>query len=159
MEDVMTVLNFTKDWFENSSRPATGQLPDLGIQPRQLDRTLPPKTGVHPVVIKVALSAVVWFLAVTWLDFTGGVEVDLDLAVVTGLFVAFFTLLLLTASMVIDDPRWAQPKATFTDFLNDDVPVDSGTLQGRDVLVQIALLPIALAVGATLIGLIWTIVR
>jgi hypothetical protein len=85
--------------------------------------------------------------------------VDLDLAVVTGFFVAFFTLLLLTASMVIDDPRWAQPKASFTEFLNDDVPVDTGMMRGRDVLIQIAMLPVALAVAGTLIGLIWTIVR
>jgi hypothetical protein len=64
-----------------------------------------PITGVHPAVIKIALSAVVWFLAVAWLDFSGGPEVDLDLAVVTGFFVMFFTLFLLTASMVVDDPR------------------------------------------------------
>jgi hypothetical protein len=114
---------------------------------------------VHPVAIKVALSAVVWFLAVIWLDFTGGVEVDLDLAVVTGFFVAFFTLLLLTASMVIDDPRWAQPKASFAEFLNDNVPIDTGMVQGRDVLIQIAVLPVSLAIAATLIGLIWTMVR
>lgn len=152
----MTVLNYTKDWFEISPQPATRELRDLRI--RQL-RTLPPTTGVHPVAIKVALSAVVWFLAVIWLDFTGGVEVDLDLAVVTGFFVAFFTLLLLTASMVIDDPRWAQPKASFAEFLNDNVPIDTGMVQGRDVLIQIAVLPVSLAIAATLIGLIWTMVR
>jgi hypothetical protein len=155
----MTVVNFTKDWSEISPQPATRELADLSIrQPRELNRTLL-ITGVHPVVIKVALSAVVWFLALTWLDFTGGVEVDLDLAVITGFFVAFFTLLLLTASMVIDDPRWAQPKASFAEFLNDNVPIDTGLMQGRDVLIQIAVLPVSLAIIATLIGLIWTLVR
>jgi hypothetical protein len=159
MEDAVTVLNFTKDWFEDSSPPATRELAHLSIrQPQELDRTLP-ITGVHPVVIKVALSAVVWFLAVTWLDFTGSGEVDFYLAVATGFFVAFFTLLLLTASMVIDDPRWAQPKASFTEFLDDDVPVDTGMMRGRDVLIQIAVLPVALAVAGTFIGLVWTIVR
>jgi hypothetical protein len=114
-----------------------------------------PITGVHPAVIKIALSAVVWFLAVAWFDFSGGPEVDLDLAVVTGFFVMFFTLFLLTASMVVDDPRWKQPKARFMEFLKDEVPVDRGTMRGRDVLIHIVLLPVCLAAAATLIGLVW----
>jgi len=32
-------------------------------------------TGVHSAAIKVALSAVVWFLAVAWLNFSGAPEV------------------------------------------------------------------------------------
>jgi len=114
-----------------------------------------PITGVHPAVIKIAMSAVVWFLAVAWLDFSGGPEVDLDLAVVTGFFVMFFTLLLLTASMVVDDPRWKQPKARFIEFLKDEVRIDRGTMRGRDVLIHIILLPVCLAAAATLIGLVW----
>jgi hypothetical protein len=114
-----------------------------------------PVTGVHPAVIKIAMSAVVWFLAVAWFDFSGGPEVDLYLAVVTGFFVMFFTLFLMAASMVIDDPRWKQPKARFAEFLNDQIPVDRGTLRGRDVLIQITSLPVCLAVAATLIGLVW----
>jgi hypothetical protein len=114
-----------------------------------------PVTGVHPAVVKIAMSAVVWFLAVAWFDFSGGPEVDLNLAVVTGFFVMFFTLFLLAASIVIDDPRWKQPKARFAEFLNDQIPVDRGTLRGRDVLIQITSLPVCLAVAATLIGLVW----
>ena len=105
-------------------------------------------TGVHPAVIKVALSAVVWFLAVAWLDFSGGAEVDLSLAVVTGFFVMFFTLFLVTASM-----------ASFRKFLDDTVPTDRGTMRGRKVLIHIAMLPMTLAVAGTLIGLVWSIVR
>src|SRR6476619_2859176 len=99
-------------------------------------QALLPVTGVHPAVIKIALSAVAWFLAVAWLDFSGGPEVDLVLAVVTGFFIMFFTLILLTASMVINDPRWKQPKARFSEFLNDKVPIDGSTMRGRDVLVH-----------------------
>ena len=68
------------------------------------------------------MSAVVWFLAVAWFDFSGGPEVDLNLAVVTGFFVMFFTLFLLAASMVIDDPRWKQPKAPSAEFLETKFP-------------------------------------
>jgi hypothetical protein len=116
-------------------------------------------TGVHPAVIKVALSAVVWFLAVAWLDFYGGAEVDLVLAVVTGFFVMFFTLLLVTASMAVNDKRWQLPKASFREFLADNVPIDRGMMRGRDVLIHITMLPVTLAVAGTLIGLVWSIVR
>ena len=125
----------------------------------RLALALPLLTGVHPAVIKIALSAVAWFLAVAWLDFSGGPEVDLVLAVVTGLFIMFFTLFLLTASMVINDPRWKQPKARFSEFLNDKVPIDGSTMRGRDVLVHVALLPVCLAIAATLIGLVWSTVH
>ena len=99
-----------------------------------------PITGVHPAVIKIAMSAVVWFLAVAWFDFSGGPEIDLTLAVITGFFVMFFTLFLMAASMVIDDPRWRQPKARFGEFL--EIPIDRGTMRGRDVLIHILLLPV-----------------
>lgn len=114
-------------------------------------------TGVHPAVFKVALSAVVWFLAVAWLDFSGGAEVDLSLAVVTGFFVMFFTLFLVTASMVVNDPRWRLPRESFRRFLADNVEIDRGLMRGRDVLIHIAMLPVMLAVAGTLIGLAWSV--
>jgi hypothetical protein len=75
--------------------------------------------GVHPAVIKIAMSAAVWFLAVAWFNFSGGPEVDLNLAVVTGVFIMFFTLFLLAASMMIDDPRRKRQKPRFAELLND----------------------------------------
>ena len=60
------------------------------------------KVGLRPVVIKVALSAVAWFLAVLWLRFAGGLEVNLVLAVLIGIFVMCFTLFLLIVSMTIE---------------------------------------------------------
>ena len=125
----------------------------------QRERVAPPTTGFHPFVIQISLSGVAWFLAVTWLDFSGGPQVSLALAVVLGFFVMYFTLFLLTASMVVNDPRWGLHKASFANFLKDQVPIDTGTMLGRDVLIQIALLPMVLAGGATLIGLIWPAVR
>src|SRR6266536_394522 len=79
----------------------------------QRERLAPPTTGVHPFVIQISLSGVIWFLAVAWLDFSGGPGVDLALAVVLGFFVMYFTLFLLTASMAVDDPRRRLPKASF----------------------------------------------
>ncbi len=123
------------------------------------ESALGPTTGIHPAVFKVALSAVAWFLAVAWLNFAGGVEVDWVLSVMTGFFVMFLTLFLVAASMVLSDRRGAQGKTSFRKFLDEDVPIDSYTMSGRDVLIQIASLPVILAAGGTLIGLIWSIVR
>ena len=149
-----------KSNFETVLLPPKGQFFDRSgtksaARTLESDPALLPMTGVHPAVIKIAMSAVVWFLAVAWFDFSGGPEVDLNLAVVTGFFVMFFTLFLLAASMVIDDPRWKQPKARFGEFLKDQIPVDRGTMRGRDVLIHILLLPVCLAAAATLIGLVW----
>jgi hypothetical protein len=59
-------------------------------------------TRMHSVVIKIALSAVVWFLAVMWLDFTGGTKVDSSLAVAAGAIIVLFTLLLGVAEFLKD---------------------------------------------------------
>ena len=118
-----------------------------------------PTTRIHPAVFKIALSAVAWFLAVAWLNFAGGVEVDMIMSVMTGFFVMFFTLFLVAVSMILNDRRWRQGKTSFHKFLEEDVQIDSYTMPGRDVLIQITSLPVILAAGGTFIGLIWSIVR
>jgi hypothetical protein len=68
---------------------------------------LPSTAGLRPVLLKVALSAVAWFLAVIWLRFVGGFEVNLVPAALTGIFVMFFTLFLLTVSTLsVDRGPW-----------------------------------------------------
>jgi hypothetical protein len=139
---------------------STGE-PEAGLVGALLESESAPQptARIHPAVFTIALSGVAWFLAVAWLNFAGKVEVDLVLSVVTGFFVMFFTLFLVAASMIVNDPRWRQRKTSFTKFIEDDIPIDSYTMRGRDVLIQITSLPVILAAGGTLIGLIWSIVR
>jgi hypothetical protein len=113
------------------------------------------ETAVHPVVGEIAIGAVVWFIVVMWLAFARGPEVDYLLVIVTLFFVMFFTLFLLTASYGWKDPRWHVPETTFAQFLQSDVRTATGTMRGRNVLIEIATLPVSLAVGAMLIGLAW----
>jgi len=112
-------------------------------------------TGVHLAVFKISLVAVFWFVAVAWLYFAWGAHVDLDLAVATGFFTMFFTLLLIAADGIIKEPRWFQKRVDFRTFLRSAVPTYTGKMLGRDVLIEIALIPVALAFGATIIGLAW----
>ena len=108
--------------------------------------------GVHPAVVKVALSAVAWFLAVAWLDFSGGAEVDPSLAVVTGFFVMFLTLFLVTASMVVNDARWQPLKASFRKC--STIAFRSTGRDARRMSSSIAMLPVSFAIAGTLIGLV-----
>jgi len=112
-------------------------------------------TGVHPAAIGVALAAALWFIAVTWASFARGAEVDWDLVVVTLFFVFFFSLFLFTASYALKDPRWQQRQTGFGEFLDSEVGTATGPMRGRDVLLEIAIIPISLALGATMIGLVW----
>jgi hypothetical protein len=117
------------------------------------------QTDVHPVAIEVALAAALWFIAVTWVSFARGAEVDWDLVVVTLSFIFFFALFLFTASHALKDSRWRQRKTSFREFLDSEVGTDTGPMRGREVLLEIAVIPISLAFAATLIGVIWIAVH
>ena len=117
------------------------------------DSSEPVEAGVHPIVVKIALAAVLWFLAVTWLAFAGSGGVDIDLTIVTLFFAIFFTLFLLLASFSVADPRWPTRNTSVREF----VGLATGTVSGREVLIEIALVPVVLAFAATLIGLGWVI--
>lgn len=113
------------------------------------------QTSVHPAAIEIALAAALWFIAVTWVSFARGAEVDWDLVVVTLFFVFFFALFLFTASYGLKDARWRQRDTNFREFLDSDVGTATGPMSGREVLLEIAVIPVSLALAATLIGLIW----
>jgi hypothetical protein len=115
------------------------------------------ETGVHPIVIKIAAGAAVWFVATSWLAFAWGPEIDYLLVIVTLFFAIFFTLFLLTASFSVHDARWPVRRTSFREFLDSNIRIGRGTMSGREVLIEIALIPVALALGATLIGLAWVI--
>jgi hypothetical protein len=114
-------------------------------------------TGIHPMVFEIAIGAVLWFLAVTWIAFAGRGGIDLDLAVVTLFCTIFVSLFLLVASLNGRDSRWQTKQTTLRTFFDSDVQIGSGTMRGRNVLIEIALIPVTLAFAATLIGLVWMI--
>jgi hypothetical protein len=114
-------------------------------------------SGMHPIVAKISLAAALWFLAVTWVSFAWGGEIDYLLVIVTLFFGMFFGLFLLTASYTLHDSRWPVREMSFRDFLRSDVGIASGTMRGRDALIEAALIPVALAFAAVLIGLAWLI--
>ena len=115
------------------------------------------EVGVHPIAVETALAAALWFIAVVWVVFAAGPEIDYLPVIVTLFFMMFFTLFLLTASYSVKDPRWPSRTMRLREFLRSKVAIGSSTMSGRDVLIETALIPVALAFAATLIGLAWVI--
>ena len=115
------------------------------------------EVGVHPIAVETALAAALWFIAVVWVAFAPGPEIDYLPVIVTLFFMMFFTLFLLTASYSVKDPRWPSRTMRLREFLRSKVAIGSSTMSGRDVLIETALIPVTLAFAATLIGLAWVI--
>ena len=115
------------------------------------------EVGVHPIAVETALAAALWFIAVVWVASAAGPEIDYLPVIVTLFFMMFFTLFLLTASYSVKDPRWPSRTMRLREFLRSKVAIGSSTMRGRDVLIETALIPVALAFAATLIGLAWVI--
>jgi hypothetical protein len=122
--------------------------------PREIRGTTQ-ETSVHSGVIKIILGATAWFLVVTWMSFARGGDVDFAITVAILFFLFFLGLFLLTSSYAASDPRWNLRKTSFNEFLDSDVATATGKMRGRDVLIEIATVPVSLALAATMIGLIW----
>lgn len=135
------------------SQLANTEEPQQTSQPGQTAAEI----GVHRNVIKIAVGAAVWFVLTSWLAFAWDSEIDYLLVIVTLFFAIFFTLFLLTASFSVHDARWPVRHTSFREFLKSNIRIGGGTMSGREVLFEIALIPVALAFGATLIGLAWVI--
>ena len=144
------------DRIANEHRSFSDSTDSQGVTDDREERGLgKPETGVHPAAIGVALGATLWFIAVTWVSFARGPEVDWDLVVVTLFFIFFLGLFLFTATYPLKDPRWRQRDTSFREFLRSEVGTATGPMSGRDVMLEIAVMPLSLALAATLIGVIW----
>ena len=113
------------------------------------------EANIHPIVGEIAIGASLWFLIVVWVSFAAGAETDLPLAMVTLIFVISFGLLILVGRYSSTDPRWSFPQRSLRDFMRCEVGLESGRVTGREALIQVALVPVTLALAATLIGIVW----
>ena len=116
--------------------------------------------SVHPAVIALAAGLVVVFLLAITFFLTSDPASDLNLFGVVGFAVIFFTLTLGLASRAARDQRWGgagerPTKQSLADFVEDDIEIATGAISGREALVQILVLPMTLAAGMVVIGLIF----
>jgi len=102
-------------------------------------------------VYRSIVMAFAWMMVAAWLAFGGTSGTDLDLTVATVLFVVFLALPIImhrtAANRQGHEPQWAPQR-----FLSSQVEIATGTISGREAWLEVLLIPIALALAATLIG-------
>jgi hypothetical protein len=109
-----------------------------------------PATSIHPGAIAIALVAAAYFVIACWVTFAGG-EASLVLAVVSLILAVMFGLLAHGGALSRNVKPDCRLSRSFHEFLNGDVDIETGRITGRAALLQIAAMPIILALGGTLI--------
>lgn len=104
------------------------------------------------------MAVAFWFLAAVSLTFGRDFEANYLIAVVLAFTVAFGALLMFTGSITSFDTRWRLERLQFSRFLGCRAEIATGSIRGRQAMIQILALPVSLAFGVTAIGLVWLLV-
>ena len=115
---------------------------------------LRPATGVHPGAIAASLAAYGFFIIAALIAFGRGYAA-LDLTVVILISVVLLGLLAGCALKSRNVTPDRETKRTFGEFVNGVVDTATGEISGRDALAQIAAMPILLAIGGSLIAVLF----
>jgi hypothetical protein len=91
-----------------------------------------------------------WMMLAAWLAFGGATGTNLDLAIATVLFVVFLGLPITMYRTARN--RLQRQRTIPKEFLSSRVDVATGSLSGREAWLEVILIPVALALAATLIG-------
>lgn len=150
MEKTMTTVDFSRQ-----SRVEAGQLIVSARRGTETfrHRNLLPATSIHPAAIGIALAGYAWLIVLAWAAFAGGPS-SLLLVIVTTISVMFFGLLVGGGAYSRNMTPERETERSFAEFLAGDVDIATGRVSGKDALLQILALPIAAAVGGTIIVLI-----
>lgn len=133
---------------------STARESGFALRPRHADQpVLLPATEIHPVAVAIPLAAAAWFFGVAWCAFGGG-ETSPVLAVVTFFCLIFFGLFVGGAALGRDMTPGRAHHRSFQAFLDGEVEIATGRITGGETLWQMAAMPVALAIGFTVIALI-----
>jgi hypothetical protein len=122
---------------------------DVEVRPLSKAALLP-ATSVHSVAVAIPVAAFAWLVLAAWIGFAGG-EMSLDLAAVTFAGVMFFGLLWGGGALARNVTPERAHQRSFREFLDGDVDIATGRITGRMAFWQLAAMPIALAVGGTIL--------
>ncbi|HEY4344807.1 MAG TPA: hypothetical protein VGN05_10705 [Parvibaculum sp.] len=123
-------------------------------QPIWRGRNTPTAPDLHPGVYVAALAGWVWLFGAFWATFGGEAEGAMMLGVDMVFLAVFFGtpwLLKRTADRFLDRRDEA---GGFLDFLNMEMETLTGHVSGWSALIQVIIVPVALALGMTAIGFI-----
>jgi hypothetical protein len=106
---------------------------------------------VHPVVRRIALGLIAWTIGAVWVLFSHSYYGPLLYGVVT-LLVAFFVLLPMILFRM--GRQGDEQSPTFGDWMHGRLDTASGPVDACDAAIMILLIPMAVAVSMTALGLI-----
>jgi hypothetical protein len=109
----------------------------------------------HPRVYGSLLVSILIFVMASWLAFGRDGETDYLLMIVGFIFAAFAALptLIFLAGRSEARADGERKPMTIDEFVNDRIATGSGLLTGRQAWLQIAVIPLSLALAAISIGL------
>ncbi|MBO0763134.1 MAG: hypothetical protein J2P50_00875 [Hyphomicrobiaceae bacterium] len=106
------------------------------------------------------LAAFVWIMLASWLAFAGDRDAALSLGMAVVLGIVFFALPIIIREVAVANSRNKEDKQeTAGDFLSAPVETATGQLRGSSAWLQVLIIPLALALAATLIGAVNVLVR
>ncbi len=109
-----------------------------------------PGDELPSAVYRSVVFALAWMMLAAWLAFGKSAGTDLDLAIASVLCVVFLSIPFImhrTASK-----RSQQRSQNEKRFIQSSFDTATGTISGKEAWLQVVLIPIALALAATLIG-------
>ena len=108
-------------------------------------------TAVHPIAVAIPTVAFAWFVMAAWIGFAGDREAAVSIVMVGFVNAMLFGLLAgggwYSRNMT---PERATDRS-FAAFVSGRVDIATGRITGHEALLQIAALPVVLAIGGTII--------
>lgn len=117
----------------------------------QQEPLLKEATGVHPVVVWIAIGAFAWFVAAAWIAFAGAKDAAVAIFVVAFINVMLIGLLARGGWYSRNMTPERKASRSFRSFLNGSVDIATGGITGYEAMVQIAAMPIIMSIGGTII--------
>ena len=101
-------------------------------------------------VYRTVVFAFVWMMLAAWLAFGGATGTDLDLAIATVLCMVFLSIPIVLYRTARN--RLQRTNQNSKQFLESHVDIATGTITGTEAWLEVILIPVVLALAATLIG-------
>lgn len=130
------------------------RLPALQVPLPTIDKPArQPDTGIHPVVVGIPIALAAWFVAVAWFAFGGG-EMSVILGVIAVFCLLYLGLFVGGGAKAYNAAPEQAYRCGFREFFRVEVDIATGRIAGREAFWKIITMPLAFAIGFTVIAMI-----
>lgn len=131
----------------NAQQQPAGTHPHPGNENTPLSSQV--QTALHPNVYKIAMVCWAGLMAIFWVTFWASAEALFIVVISTGFALMFFGIPFLMSRMA---PKNADGLCTFRTFLRAPFGTLNGQLPGFEVLLQVIVVPLCVALGGIAIS-------